>query len=356
MFTNNYVITKQNESKQSISHDTYAGDFIEPFVSFSDLLACYYANVYHRRAIRLKAGLLSQIDTTTLDKHLPLGETSKSFLYALAHNLEIYGNAPIEKAGVSSNYQLFNLPAHEFILSKDRQIYQRLNLKEQLLDGYHLKYYSPSSRFYGEPDYLATLLQISTTYKADRYNDKFFDNGARPDMAIIYENGEPNTEQLEAFKKFFGDNYKGYDNAHKAIILHASDGVGEKDVKIRIQTLGEVKDLSFKELKAVNRDEIAAAHGVPPRLLGIVEKGSLGGGGELIGQLHQFNEIDMKPKYQLLEEFFDSINIGLKLKPLDVTNFKDDADVVTNLVQTGIVSINEARGILGWQKNINNGS
>lgn len=350
---NDNIIIKQNESKQYIGNDSlYMGKFIEPFVSFSNLLAGYYANVYHRRAIRLKANLLSQVDTASLDKYLPQGETSKSFLYAMSHNLEIYGNAPIEKSGTPKVYQLYNVPGHEFVLDKDRRIFQRVSVKEMELEGYHLKYYSPSSRFYGEPDYLATLLQISTTHKADRYNDKFFDNNARPDMAIIYENGEPNKEQLEAFKQFFGANYKGYDNAHKAIILHASDGVGEKDVKIKIQELGAVKDLSFKELKEVNRDEIAAAHGVPPRLLGILHSGSLGGGGELIGQLHQFNEIDIKPKMQTIEEFFDSIGIPLKLKPFDVTSFKDDASVVTELVQSGILNINEARGILGWQKNI----
>lgn len=350
---NDFIFIKQNQSKQYIGQDSlYMNNYIEPFINFSSLLSLYYANVYHRRAIRLKASLLSQIDTTLLKNHLPLEVTPKDFLYAFVHNLEIYGNAPIEKSGTKNVYQIYNIPCIEFVIDKNRQIYQRVGSKLTKLDGYILKYYSPSSRFYGEPDYLATLLQISTTYKADKYNDNFFDNNARPDLAIIYENGEPNKEQIDAFREFFGSNFKGYDNAHKAIILHASDGIGEKDVKIKIQELGAIKDLSFKELKAVNRDEIAVAHGVPPRLLGILHSGSLGGGGELIGQLHQFNETEIKPKIQTIEDFFNSIGISLKLKPLDVTNFKDDADVVTNLVQSGIININEARSILGWQKNI----
>lgn len=347
------IIVKSNESKQYVGQDSlYDSKFIKPFISFSELLASYYVNVYHRRAIRIKSGLLSQIEETSLDKNLPQGQRAKSFLYAFVMNLEISGNAAVEKTGTTSNFSLYNIPSHEFVLDKDKNIYQKLNIKEQILEGFHFKYHSPSSRFYGEPDYLASFLQITSTHKADLYNDRFFENNARPDLAIIYENGEPSREQIEAFKSFFGSSFKGYDNAHKTLILHSSDGVGEKDAKIRFEELGKVQDISFKTLKELNRDEIAVAHGIPPRLLGIVNSGHLGGGNELIAQLHMFNEIEIKPKIELIESFFDSIGIKLVIKPLDVTSFKDDADVVTGLVQTGILSIPEARGILGWQKNI----
>lgn len=350
----NLYIEKNIKSSQKITRDSlYENKFIEPYINFNELLACFYANVYHRRAIRLKAGMLSQIDTTTLDKFMPNTKMSpKKFVYAFLHNLEIYGTAACEKAGTTSKFVLFNVPGHELILDKDGNIYQKRNNEKIPLDGELLTYYSPMSRFYGEPDYLATLLQISSTHKADRYNDKFFQSGARPDMAIIYENGEPNTEQINAFKEFFGSNFKGVDNAHKTLILHASDGIGDKDVKIRFEELGRVQDLSFKNLKEVNRDEIAAAHGVPPRLLGIIQSGQLGGGSELMSQLHMFNEIEIKPKIEIIEEFFGGMGIKLSLKAIDATNFKDDSDVVTNLVQSGIININEARSILGWQKNL----
>lgn len=342
------IIIKQAESKQYIGEDaTYGDKFVQPFVNFAELLASYYINVYHRRAIRLKAGILSQIDRTSLDKHMPPSQKAKPFLHAMLLNLEISGNAALEKTGTQNNFSLYNIPSQEFVLDKDRNIYQKIGLREQLLEGVHFKYHSPASRFYGEPDYLASLLQIISTHKADRYNDKFFDNNARPDLAIIYENGEPSREQIDAFKEFFGANFKGYDSAHKTLILHSSDGVGEKDAKIRFEELGRVQDISFKTLKETNRDEIAVAHGVPPRLLGIINSGHLGGGGELIGQLHLFNETEIKPKIELVEGFFESIGIGLTIKPLDVTNFKDDAGVVTNLVQSGILSVAEARGILG---------
>lgn len=236
-------------------------------------------------------------------------------------------------------------------LNKNKELYQHANGHFTKLDGYHFCYYSPKSRYYGEPDYLATLKQIALNQKADIYNEKFFDNGARPDMAIIYENAEPSQEQLNAFKDFFGNSFKGYQNSHNTLVLFGND-IGEKDAKIRFENLGGVDDISFERLKKVSRDEIAAAHGIPPRFLGIIENSSLGGSGELIGQLHQFNEIEIKPKIELIESFFDSIGIKLRLKPIDVTDFKDDGEIVTNLINSGIISVNEAREILGWQKTL----
>ena len=342
------VISKSKDSKQIIENfDTLLNGLIEPFFSFEAMLLLYYANTYHRRSINIKAKLLSQIESTNLEKFLPPGITPTSFLHSFALEYELYGNAFLEKTMLN---RLYILPGFEARVDIHRNIYQNRFLAYTKLDGYHLKNYSPRSRFYGEPEYLATIKQIQTTQKADEYNSKFLDNGARPGFAVIFENGEPTPEQIESFRQFFGDNYKGYDNANKTIILSTASAMGDKDAKIRLEKLSEIEDISFKLLKEVNRDEIIAAHGVPPRLVGVISAGQLGGSNELISQLHSFNELELKPKRQQLEEFFASIGIELKIKDLDVTNFKDDTDIITNLVDRNIISIQEAREVLNWQK------
>lgn len=351
---NEYVFKSSVDSTQ-VAHDEENGGLIEPFVSFDDLLGLHYANVYHRRAIKIKAGMLSQIEIeeSEIAKFLPPGVSAKSFLFEFCYNLELYGNAPVEKAGTTSRYFLYNIPANEWRTNLAREMFQLSKTgQKQKLDGYYLKYYSPSSRFYGEPDYLATMLGILTNKEADNYNYAFFQNGARPDLAIVHENNEPSQEQIATYKSFFSSNFKGSGNAHKTLLAYTGGGVGDKEGKIRFEKLGGVEDISFEKLKKVTRDEIAAAHGIPPRLLGIMDAGGLGGGGELIGQLQQFNEIEIKPKIELIEGFFESIGIKVVLKAVDVTNFKDDGAIVTELVGRGIITVDEARSILGWQKNI----
>ena len=339
-----YVFKSNTKSKQFISQDSLIfGDVVDPFVSFETLLALYYANTYHRKAISVKAKLISQIEDSNLEEFIGDDLTPSEFLYIFMLELEIYGNSFLEKTPLNKLYQI---PTYEARIDIKRNIYQTTWNKKVKLDGYHFKYYSPKSRFYGEPDYLATLLQIDTTKKADKYNSAYLDNGAKPGFAVIFENAEPTDEQLESFKKFFGENYKGYDNANKTIVLQAQSDMGEKPAKIRLERLSEVEDISFEKLKNVNRDEIIAAHGVPPRLVGVIHSGQLGGGNELLSQLHAFNELEIKPKQKRVEDFFKKIGINLKLSKLDTTNYKDDTDIVTSLLDRNIISLDEARELL----------
>ena len=313
---------------------------IEPFFSFDRLLSLFYANTYHKRAVQLKASLLSNIeDGSKLEGGVM---TPKDFLYAFILNLEIFGNAFVEIAGKN----LYILPSIEARVNENREIFQVKNSRSIPINAKHLYYYSPNSRFYGEPDYLAAMLSILTNQKADSFNNAFFENSARADTTIIFENSEPDEMQLNAFKEFFGSNFKGTGNAHKTLVLTAN---GE-NAKVRIEDLSKVSDISFEKLKNLNRDEIIAAHGVPPRMVGVMTAGQLGGSGEVTGQLHSFNELTIIPKQDQIEWFFDSIGYPIKLKPIDVSNFKDDGELVAGLVSSGIISLNEARGILGYNK------
>lgn len=334
------IFKNTTDSNQLKSESKNGYGLIEPFFSFDKLLDMFYINTYHRRCIMLKAALLSNIeDGSKLENQYM---TPKDLLYAFVLNAEIYGNAFLEIC----RDKLYILPTIEARVNENREVYQQKNSKITKLDAAHLLYYSPKSRYYGEPDYLAALLPILINAKADSFNDSFFNNSARADKAIVFENAEPDEGQIKAFKEFFGSNFKGYENAHKTLVVTA---MGE-NAKVRFEDLSKTDDLSFEKLKNINKDEIIAAYGVPPRMVGVMSAGTLGGGGELIGQLHSFNELTIIPKQEQIEWFFYQIGFPIKLKPIDVTNFKDDSDLVTNLVSSGILSLNEARAILGYEK------
>lgn len=346
----NYILKGATKSKQYIDRDTLnPNGTIDPFIDFNGLLQYYYYNVYHQRSIKLKAALLSQVLETTLDKYLPSNEFVSDFLYAVCCDLEIYGNSFLEKAGAATDFNLYHILGYQGRLDRHKEIYQITTNEDAIrLDGFHIKYYSPSGKYYGEPDYLTVLKQISTSNKADSYNSSFFDNGARPGYGVIFENSSPNEKQIAAFKQFFDTNFKGYENAHKTLLLHTGKSKeGTPPAKVRLEKLDGIEDMSFEKLKSVGRDEIIAAHGVPPRLAGVVTAGQLGGGRELIDQLHSFNEVIIKPKAARLEGFFKNIGIDHKVAQIDVTNFKDDSDLVTNLVDKNIISHQEAKELLG---------
>lgn len=351
------ITTPQAQSAQYIEEDRLTmGGVITPFFDINKLRKLYYANTYHRLCINIKARILSMVEETDLDTFLVSGSfksiTAKSFLYKIALDAETYGNAYIEIAGTEKYKALYHLPAREGRIGKDFKIYQVSGIKQQAINAAHFGYESITSRFYGEPDYLASINEMLVNQNINLYNAAFFENGATPRLAFIFKNSEPSSEQMDAFSTFFGSNFKGTSNAHKTLILSAPASIDGQDADIKIEKLSANDDLSFKELKNLNRDEIVASHGMPPRLVGIVNSGGWGGSGELMGQLHTFNEIHIKPKQALMEEFFASLGVKLVLKPLDVTNFKDDSEVIPALVDKGILTPAEAKNILGWSKNV----
>ncbi len=342
------IIKSTIESKQRDDDILIYEKIIEPFLNYDKIKALYSANIYHQRSLKLKALLLSQIKESNLDNYLK-DKTASKFLYNFVLNAETFGTAFVEKAGSSNDFALYNLSSYKGRIGIDNRIYQDAINEYIALDGAAFLYPTILSEYYGEPDYISAINQIYTLYKADIYNSKFFDNGAKPDQVIIFEDSDPSEEQIEAIKKFYKKEFGGYKNAHKTLILTTGEGNGETKPKIRVEDISKIRDLSFEKLKKVGRDEIIAAHAIPPRLVGVVEPSQLGGGGELIGQLHMFNELTIKPKIALIEEFFNStIGVKLKLKPFNPDNFKDDADLLTKLVNATILTPQEAKSLLGW--------
>ncbi len=348
------VIKGAARSKQAtISEDMLHEDekIIEPYLNFNALRGLYAYNVYHKRSIKLKALLLSQIESTNLEKFLPEGMTPKKFLYKFMLNAETFGSAFFEKSDeIAGTFYIYNLSTYSARVDKHHNIFQVSGVEHIAMEGAQFMYESILSDYYGEPDYIEVISQILTLHKADEYNDAFFSNGAKPELAIIFEDSDPSDEQINAIGDFMRKDLRGHKNAHKTLILTTGEGDGQTKPKIRIDEIGRVEDMSHEKLKKIGRDEIIAAHGVPPRLVGVVEASSLGGAGELTSQLHMFNQVTIAPKKALIEEFFASCGIELKLKEFDATAFKDDADVVTGLVQAGILTAQEAKTVIGWNK------
>ena len=144
------------------------------------------------------------------------------------------------------------------------------------------------------------------------------------------------------------------------ILNHSDDG---SEIKIERLT-SNVKDGDFLKLLDAARDRIPIAHGVPPRMLGIMSAGQLGGGGgEVSGQLFVFENLTLKPRRRrmldqlrpLLGELGLTIAAAerdiadkdaIAIKPLDLTPPGDDAASLPDLVGAGIVTADEARAIL----------
>ncbi|MHC5059362.1 MAG: phage portal protein [Planctomycetota bacterium] len=219
-----------------------------------------------------------------------------------------------------------------------------------LHEAIHLKNYHPRSSYYGLPDFLPALRALVGNKMAGDFNIQFFENNAVPQCVITVSGGEFAKGTRKRIEEYFRQHIKG--QAHKTLIIEAPAEEGQK-VDVDIQPLSvEIRDSSFRMFRADNAEEIRVAHGVPGRLIGLTEKGGLGGAGEGTSQQEIFKYHVIEPKQTRLEYRINNFLIKrgfgihdweLRFKEIDVTDEAKVAEIVNKLVRLGVVTINEAR-------------
>ena len=215
-----------------------------------------------------------------------------------------------------------------------------------------LRKYCPSSRYYSIPDYYTAIKAITTNDIFSQFCLNFFDNSARPDFLLALIGSSINDKNLGILQTMFA-NYKGVSNAHRGGIITIDNPQG--DAKI-LKFGGEVNN-DFRNEKNDNRDEIAQIHGVPPKILGISSSGSLGSGNEAIGALKIFKEAIISPQQVQFESFFNKIFTALLgfdpkmvFYKINLDSEKDIAIVIKTLTECGLISVNEGREKIAYQK------
>ncbi|MDD2650539.1 MAG: phage portal protein [Candidatus Cloacimonetes bacterium] len=232
-------------------------------------------------------------------------DSAVNILYKTVQDLEIYGNAYWEIVKVGSSVQLFHIPAQTMKLTKTgyQQSVGYSNVDFTYEQVFHFRYFTPLSTIYGAPDYLSIINAMSLYDKIMIYNEKFFANNAIPDMAIVVTGGEIDERSKYTIQRFFRDKFQGYENAHKVLFLPVNEGMTVRFEKLQADN----QDASFMQLLTQTITDIIACHGVPPRMISIVNQSQLGGGGETEGQMDIFNKAVIAPKQNIITGLFKEL-------------------------------------------------
>ncbi|MGY3341196.1 HK97 family phage portal protein [Streptomyces filamentosus] len=111
---------------------------------------------------------------------------------------------------------------------------------------------------------------VATGYAASSYIGSFFARDASPGGLVSVE-GELTDAQYERLTRQWNDLHEGYENAHGLAILEA----GAKWEKTSLSPA----DAQFLEVYKLTRAEIAGIFGVPPHMIGDVERSTSWGSG-----------------------------------------------------------------------------
>ena len=344
--------------KSSLTPDLWeaasAGPGERPWpVAPARLAAWTAADATHARAIRVKAEGMAGAGFTGRGAEAALtllgGQTA---LIELALDLETYGNAFLERVRDKRGrlQALRRLPAWSVHRLASGGFRQRLwdGQAEQKTDfppEHILWVRQPTAQpgWYGLPDWAAAGSVIELLDAITRYNTRFFAHNAVPDHVVKHVGGSLSDAQKEAIKSFFHTEFKGLSNARKTLFVSLPEGQ-----TLEIQPVAQPNDGKFIDLFKTAREVLPAAHGVPPRLLGIATPGALGGLSEAREQMHMFETFTLSPRRRLLMEALKpalaeaGVN-DVELAAVDLTPPGADIQALPALVESGIMTPEEAR-------------
>lgn len=153
---------------------------------------------------------------------------------------------------------------------------------------------------YGMPEYMGALLSASLSHSADMFRKMYYENGSHAGCILYIGASTVDDESMKSIKKTLTDaRGKG---AFKNLLLHAPGG-GKDGVQLMPFSQISAKD-EFLNIKSVTRDDILAAHRVPPQLMGAMPDGN-GSFGDVEKAARVFAINELMPAMEALKHVND---------------------------------------------------
>jgi len=250
------------------------GKWYEPPVSWQGLAKSFNASVHHSSAIHFKVNILSS--TFVPNKVLSLATFKR-----LALDFLTFGNAYPEKRSSRTGrlVELKHSLAKYTRRGRDLDTYFFVPGWQQehvFAKGavFHLMDPDVNQEVYGLPQYLSALQSAWLNESATLFRRKYYKNGSHAGFILYMTDAAQNIKDVDNLRTALRDS-KGPGN-FRNVFMYAPGG--KKD-GIQILPVSEVaaKD-EFFNIKGVTRDDLLAAHRVPPQLMGIMPSNAGGFG------------------------------------------------------------------------------
>ena len=278
--------------------------YYNPPINLGYLAKALGASPHHQSAITVKKNiLLSTCKTTAL---LPRTQLEK-----LVQDYLVFGNAFIEVVK--------NAFGDVIALRSPLAKYMRVGVDEgqffQIVTGYEeyefkkgsvLQLINPdiNQEIYGVPEYLAALQSAFLNESATLFRRKYYLNGAHAGSIIYMTDPTQNKDDIQSIKDQIKQT-KGTGN-FKNLFVYIPNG--KKDGFQVIPLSDAVSKDDFLHIKNASRDDVLAAHRVPPQLMGIVPNNT-GGFGDVEKATKVFFVNEIIPLQERLKEINERLGI-----------------------------------------------
>jgi HK97 family phage portal protein len=215
-------------------------------------------------------------------------------------SLEFTGNAywAFERDKSGKIFEVWPLPASQVVpvSSKTRLIDHYLydvngqRIRYEYNDILNFRYANLNSMVYGQGSLAAAKNAVISDLYAEAYNKYFFKNSGRPD-AVLESDQTLQDDTLRRIRAAWKKMHEGAVNRGRTAILE--NGLKYKEIN------RTPKDLDFVLLRKLAREEVLAAFGVPPAMVGIFEYANYANTKE---QIQIFWKQTLIPKIRNVEE------------------------------------------------------
>lgn len=271
----------------------------EPPIAWSGLAKSLRSSTHHESAIHTKTNIL--LSTLKTDSRL----LSRKDLTQFIKDYLVFGNAYFEVVRNRYGKPLrIETPLAKYVrkgVEQGQYYYLQAGENEHVFEKgaiFHLLEPDVNQSIYGLPQYLSALQSAWLNESATLFRRKYFLNGAHAGFVFYMTDAAQKQEDVDNLREQLKKS-KGVGN-FKNLFVHAPNG--KKD-GIQIIPIADVsaKD-EFFNIKNVSRDDVLAAHRVPPQLMGIIPSNS-GGFGDVEKAAEVFFNVEIPPLQARLNEF-----------------------------------------------------
>lgn len=186
---------------------------------------------------------------------------------------------------------------------------------------------------YGVADILPALSAMFGDNAANDYNWQFFENNAVPRYAVTVTGGRVDKEVSKSIVDFFNREIQGRN--HRTIVIPLP-----RDMTANFQALDATQnEASFIQFKKLNREEIAAAHSIPPSEIGLWENANRANASQqaknyFLKVIRPYQAKDEAMMNRILKHGLGITDVTFRFKNIEYTDDQERASVAMTKAQS----------------------
>lgn len=275
------------------------GKYYAPPVPLTALAKLLKANAYHGPLCEFKVNML-------LRDFKPSPALNFVSMNAASTDYTVFANGYFQKIfnGYGEVIRLKHLAAINMRRMKEPDTYGYLNIDGKITvfkpgEVLHIKNYDVTQSIYGVPWYLGALQSMLLNEAATLFRIRYYRNGAHMGY-IFYSSSSKIHENDQDRIQHAIEGTKGIGN-FRNMFIHIPDG-REKDIQILPVGDFSTRD-ELEKIKNISRDDMIAAHRIPPAMANILPTNNSG-----FGDITKIDAVYFKNEVVPVQKLFLSIN------------------------------------------------